>query len=315
MENQRNLSLDILKIILAVSVVFLHCHFLKDVSNIGYFSTVEGLFRLAVPTFLIISGFYFYNVTNLDKLKKWVIRLGSLYLIWMLIYSPFWLDLYNIPKILFTLLNGYYVLWYLIGALFSGIIVYFIQNLKTSIQISLILILFLLGCTIQLIGNMHIFNGIIDKLLNYNPIHRNFLFFCLPFFLIGYLINKHEIHKRVEVTFPILLITLFLVVLESNLNRLFVSSSENLDQIFTLILAAPVLFLFFKKINLPGKNKELANISTAIYLIHPMILITLINSLDYIDFGSVGNSLVVLTLSFISAIALVIINKKLKYIL
>lgn len=130
MEKSRNLSLDILKIILAISVVFLHCHFLEDISIIGYYSTVEGLFRLAVPTFLIISGFYFFYIKDLNDLKKWIFRLGSLYLIWMTIYSPLWLSLDNIPKTLFTLFNGYYVLWYLIGALFSGIIVFYIKNLS-----------------------------------------------------------------------------------------------------------------------------------------------------------------------------------------
>ena len=66
------------------------------------------------------------------------------------------------------------------------------KNLSKKIHIFLILTLFSLGCIIQLIGNLHVFNGIIDKVLNFNATHRNFLFFCLPFFLIGYLINKYE---------------------------------------------------------------------------------------------------------------------------
>ncbi|WP_180056718.1 acyltransferase [Acinetobacter sp. YH12090] len=312
MENQRNLSLDILKIILAVSVVFLHGHFLKDISSIGYFSTVEGLFRLAVPTFLIISGFYFYDVTDTNKLKKWIIRLGSLYLVWMLIYSPFWLNINNIPKTLFTLFNGYYVLWYLIGALFSGVIVYYIKNLSKNTHISLILFLFLMGCLIQLIGNLHVFSGIIDKAFNYNPIHRNFLLFCLPFFLIGYLINKYDIYKEIKITLPMLLICLTLVVLESNLNRIYVSSTENLDQIFSLIIASPALFLYFKNKNLQGKTKDLANLSTAIYLIHPMILIAIGY---YLTLNKTVISFFTLGLAFIAGIILVYLNKKLKYIL
>lgn len=264
MEKSRNLSLDILKIILAISVVFLHCHFLEDVSIIGYYSTVEGLFRLAVPTFLVISGFYFFYIKDFNDLKKWVIRLGSLYLIWMMIYSPLWLSLDNIPKTLFTLFNGYYVLWYLIGALFSGIIVFYIKNLSKKIHIFLILTLFSLGCIIQLIGNLHVFNGIIDKVLNFNATHRNFLFFCLPFFLIGYLINKYEVYSKLKISISTLFILLLLVVLESNLNRIFVSSSESLDQIFSLLLTSPALFLYFKSKNFLGKTKDLASLSTAI---------------------------------------------------
>lgn len=312
MEKSRNLSLDILKIILAISVVFLHCHFLKDISITGYYSTVEGLFRLAVPTFLIISGFYFFYIKDSNDLKNWVIRLGSLYLIWMMIYSPFWVSLNNIPKTLFTLFNGYYVLWYLIGALFSGVIVYFIRDLSRKFHIFLILVLFSIGCIIQLVGNLHVFNGIVDKALNFNAFHRNFLFFCLPFFLLGYLINKYEIFNKIKISLPVLLMLLALVVLESNINRILVSSTENLDQIFSLIIASPALFLYFKSKNLQGKTKDLANLSTAIYLIHPMILITLGY---YFTLNETVISFIVLGFATIAGVLLVHLNKKLKYIL
>lgn len=56
---QRNLSLDFLKIVLSFFVVGLHCSFLIDVNTDAYFATVRGIFRLAVPIFLIISGYYF----------------------------------------------------------------------------------------------------------------------------------------------------------------------------------------------------------------------------------------------------------------
>ncbi|WP_064096173.1 acyltransferase family protein [Acinetobacter sp. SFD] len=312
MEDQRNLSLDILKIILAVSVVFLHCHFLKNISNIGYFSTVEGLFRLAVPTFLIISGFYFFNITCLSKLKKWAIRLGLLYLIWMLIYSPYWLDLNNIPKTIYIFFNGYYILWYLIGVLFSGFFVYLIRNLSTKIHIFLILILFFMGCIIQLLGNLHILNRYLDEIFNMNAVHRNFLLFCIPFFLTGYLINKYKIFNKIEVNLPMLIIVLSLVVLESNLNRIFVSSSENLDQLFSLIIASPILFTYFKNKNLKIKSKNLANLSSAIYLVHPMILFSLSY---YIILDETISSFIVLILAIIVGNLLIYLNKKLKYII
>jgi len=312
MEDQRTPSLDILKIILAASVVFLHCHFLKNISNIGYFSTVEGLFRLAVPTFLIISGFYFFNITDLNKLKKWTIRLGLLYLIWMLIYSPYWLDLNNISKTIYTLFNGYYLLWYLIGVLFSGFFVYLIRGLSTRIHVFLILILFFIGCVIQLLGNLHILNSDLDEIFNMNFVHRNFLLFCIPFFLTGYLINKYKIFNKIKVSFTLLIIALLLVVLESNLNRVFVSSSENLDQIFSLIIASPILFIYFKNKKSHIKSKNLANLSSAIYLIHPMILFSLSY---YFILDETISSFIVLILATMVGIILIYINKKLKYII
>ena len=218
MDNQRNLSLDILKIILSISVVFLHCHFLYDVSIRAYFVTVEGLFRLAVPIFLIISGFYFFNIKTTDQLKKWVNRLLILYIIWMLFYIYFWFDIKNPIKMIFTIINGYYILWYLVGALFSGLIVFFVKEKNTKLLIFLIILLFSIGCIIQLIGNLHIFSGGLEKILNFNPTHRNFLFVCFPFFMTGYLINKFSIYNKFNPNIFILLIALSLVTLESLLN-------------------------------------------------------------------------------------------------
>ena len=63
----RNLSLDILKIIMAFFVVFLHMHLFKEVYPSLSYVLVNGLFRLGVPTFLIISGYYFFFIAAKSK--------------------------------------------------------------------------------------------------------------------------------------------------------------------------------------------------------------------------------------------------------
>ena len=52
---QRNSTLDILKFIMAIMVVGLHARFLFETSSLGYHLTVQGIFRLAVPIFLLIN--------------------------------------------------------------------------------------------------------------------------------------------------------------------------------------------------------------------------------------------------------------------
>lgn len=193
----RNLSLDYLKLVLAIFVVGLHTQFLFDISQTAYFATTQGLFRIAVPIFLIISGYYFLNVNTLEKFKKWSIRILSLYAIWMIIYSPFWFSI-NKPLIsILTLINGYYVLWYLIGTFISGFIVFLLRNTGKNILIFTIAISYLIGLTIQMIGNLHILPQFFDKIFNLNFVHRNALFMCLPFFLIGYCINKYSLDKKI----------------------------------------------------------------------------------------------------------------------
>lgn len=58
----RNVSLDLLKLLMAIMVVALHANFLQEYSLLGSYLLVNGLFRVAVPIFLIINGFYFFNV-------------------------------------------------------------------------------------------------------------------------------------------------------------------------------------------------------------------------------------------------------------
>ncbi len=48
---ERNLSIDILKVILAIAVVFLHTRIFYDLSTLLSHVFVQGIFRLAVPSF------------------------------------------------------------------------------------------------------------------------------------------------------------------------------------------------------------------------------------------------------------------------
>ena len=63
----RNLSLDYLKVFLAVCVVFLHGGWLYDINELVGYLHVNGLFRIAVPLFFIINGYYFYNISSLSS--------------------------------------------------------------------------------------------------------------------------------------------------------------------------------------------------------------------------------------------------------
>ena len=56
---ERNVSLDILKLSMAFMVVAAHARFLSEISPLGEYLTVNGLFRIILPVFLIINGFFF----------------------------------------------------------------------------------------------------------------------------------------------------------------------------------------------------------------------------------------------------------------
>ncbi|KPH13501.1 acyltransferase family protein [Chryseobacterium sp. ERMR1:04] len=304
----RNLAVDILKIILAFFVVFLHMHLLRDSYPSLSYVLVNGLFRIGVPVFLIITGYYFYHVDDINKLKKWLIRIFLLYAIWSIIYIPFWKE----DKVFINILFGYHHLWYLIGTFFAGIILFALKN--KSPQFLLLTILFLFGCgyMIQMLGNLHYFTGELDTTLNLFPSYRNFLFVCFPFLGIGFLIKKLNIDVKQKPSLLLVAGSVGLVVLEAFLNYKVIGldKKESIDLLISLLIACPIVFLYCKSIPVKTDSKILASISTAIYLVHPLIMEWIFNlhlpSFEFVIF---------ITVLLIVSLILVLINRKIKYLL
>jgi len=303
----RNLSIDVLKIILAFFVVFLHMNFLKETYPILSYILVNGLFRIAVPVFLVITGFYFFHIDSAKKLKKWLFRTFLLYAIWMLIYVSYWKD--N-EQIWLTIIFGYHHLWYLIGTFFSGLILYFLRNQSSRLLLTLAIFLFLFGYVVQVSGNLHYLNTESDSLLNDYLLYRNFLFVCFPFLTIGFLINKHRIDISTYKNSSLLVILSILgVIAEAFFNYNYISS-ESTDILFSLIFASPLLFLYCQKIYIKTTSKVLASLSTAIYVVHPLIM----KSEFYKEIQSF-KILIFLAILIPVSFGLVYLNRKLKYLL
>ncbi|MCK0923742.1 acyltransferase family protein [Acinetobacter pittii] len=312
----RNLSIDYLKVLLAFLVVLLHLNILGEHSpELGYV-LVNGLFRLAVPLFLIITGYYFLSVNNIDKFKNWFFRVFLLYAIWMIFYSPFWFKISNLSGIFINAFMGYFVLWYLVGVIFAGTLLYAMRNLKTNVLLAFALCLYIIGYAIQQIGNLHLFSGFVDKILNWHPISRNFIFDCFPFLTLGFLIKKLNIDLIFKPSLKLVLFSILLVIIESRLNYLFISKEESLDHIIAMIFAAPMIFIYVKNLKIMGENKNLALFSTAIFLIHPFfMLLYSFMSAHGILLIQIPKELFVIILSIVAGIVLLLINKRFKYIL
>lgn len=303
----RNLSIDVLKIVLAFFVVFLHMNFLKESHPTLSYILVNGLFRIGVPVFLVITGFYFYHIDNAKKLKKWLFRTFLLYAIWMVIYISYWKD--N-DQIWLTIIFGYHHLWYLIGTFFSGTLLYFLRNQSSVKLIITAVSLFLLGYVVQVFGNAHYFEGEQDSVLNTYLYYRNFLFVCFPFLTIGFLINRLNFNlEKYKYANVLVIFSIILVVAEAYFNHKNISN-ESTDILFSLIFASPILFLYCQKMYVKTSSKILANLSTAIYVVHPLIM----KSTFYTELKSYKILIFLMILIPIS-FALVYMNKKLKYLL
>jgi hypothetical protein len=204
---------------------------------------------------------------------------------------------------------GYHHLWYLIGTFFSGIVLFFIRKKSVSVLVSLVVLLFTLGYAIQTLGNFHYFKDQTDSIINLFPSYRNFLLVCFPFLTIGYLINKLNLDMKYKPSLITIIGVTGLVALEAFLNYKMVSPTENIDLLFSLLIASPLIFMYCKNRSVMVNTKILASLSTAIYLVHPLLMKWIL------DRDMPFEMLIFITLLIISSFILVILNRKLKYLL
>ncbi|MEY8759404.1 acyltransferase family protein [Chryseobacterium tongliaoense] len=306
---RRSLSIDVLKIILAFFVVFLHMHLLRDTYPELSYVLVNGLFRIGVPVFLIITGYYFYHIDTADKLKKWLVRLFLLYALWSLIYIPIWKE---DDSWVMNIIFGYHHLWYLIGTFFAGIMLFFLRKKSTVTLVVISLVLFCCGYCIQLWGNLHPFTGNMDSTLNAYPLYRNFLFVCFPFLSVGFLIKKLDIDVKLKPSLFQVMLVIGLVMLEAFFNYKIIGldKKDSIDLLFSLMIACPVVFLYGKNKIFLSDSKILANLSTAIYLVHPLLMKLMLER----HFSAYETGVFIVVLLLVSLL-LVYVNRKIKYLL
>jgi len=316
---QRNILLDFLKVILAIMVIGAHCNFLLDLSAVLSYITVHGLFRITVPLFFIINGYYFLDVINRKQVKKWLKRVTILYLVWMFIYIYYWarLDNFSFFRCINIILVGYHHLWYLNAMIFSGLLLYLMKGISDKTLLVIAISLFLIGTGMQYMKNYEVFsNEKITKILNDTSVYRNFLFFGLPFLSIGYIIRKKEFIKNIsQKQLTIAFVTSSIIfIFESLLNYLSIPVFNGFDMYFMMLLICPIIFLCALKLELTSNynSKNLALYSTGIYLIHPLLMIFV---LERSSLTQTNLTLVVTILAVITTCFLIKINKYLKVIL
>ncbi|ULB09794.1 acyltransferase [Cereibacter azotoformans] len=269
----RNLSLDALKIVMAMMVVGLHAGFLRDVHpGLSHFFT-NGLFRVAVPTFLVINGYFLER--QLDQgLGAWVRRVALLYGLWMAIYAPLWLPgALAVPSFgREVLLFGYYHLWYLLALLLGGLLVAALRPAGETVLVAVGALTFAAGVGIQYAGNLHLFDGPLDQSLNRVHTYRNFLFMGVPFLICGVLVARHEGRLARLGSGRMLALALGLLAAEWSANMIWNRDDPVFEIFVSLAIVCPVLFLTVKGWQLRGTSRSLGQLATALYLVHVAVL-------------------------------------------
>jgi len=315
----RNSSLDILKLSMAFMVVGLHAGFLGEFTSLGEYLTVNGIFRVAVPIFLVINGFFFYPILAKDGQYGWLKRILLLYAFWMMLYSYFWFSVpdmsaIGLAKLAKDIAIGYHHLWYLSGLLGAAIMLIFFHRFTSTVLLFSVVILFFIGVVIQYMGNYHFFEGSLDKLFNQHWFHRNMLFFAYPFFCIGYLIHKHSIHERVTFTVAFFVSVLSLLALlgESAFNYYQEARDGGFDNYISLLLVCPFVFIMFMKFSIFGGSRSVALYSSGVYFIHPFLL-SVLNKFS--DLKATLLTIAAILMSIVASYFIIKINEKFRFIL
>ncbi|MGN1282523.1 MAG: acyltransferase family protein [Limosilactobacillus sp.] len=148
MKSQRNLTIDVYRIIAAALILLIHTSMVnmngKIYYNKYYYYLAITIGRYCVPIFMVISGyFYFLNPTYQHKIKV-LKNLFLLWIIWMIIYMPIGLYkfiklpysevLNEILKFFFQSSLNFGGSWYLV-ATFWGIIIVDLFRQKNQMKV------------------------------------------------------------------------------------------------------------------------------------------------------------------------------------
>lgn len=273
-------SLDYLKLCLAVLVAFGHTYWLQNNMTPLLFMIGNGLMRVMVPVFCIVAGYFLYSAVARGKGGKWLWRVLALYLFWMAVYFPLWVNqIHGLVSLVKELAWGYYHLWFMAGILTAGAFVLILRSVGQTlapayeyrILLGAALVCAVIGVTLQYIQLSGVAQIGVKKF-------SNGLFMCFPFVTIGYLCGRRVARLGMGGLPPrglVLMLTiggLGLLMVEAWLVQARWTDDLMLDIPASSYVAAPALFIATLGTRLPAPPFRLDPISAGIYFMHVLAL-------------------------------------------
>lgn len=328
MSLKEKLNLDIFRFIASFMVVAIHVYpFISLNENIDYIIT-RVIFRIAVPLFLMITGYYIISksINDISILKKFTLKIIKLYLISILIFLP--LNLYNhyfldnsvVMILKDIIINGtFYHLWYFPALILGLWITYFlIKYFSHRLCILIMLILYIIGLFgdnyYGIISNIPILKQFYQLIFMISDYTRNGLFYVPIFLYIGYTsingINKLTYKRNIIY----IIMFLLLMIIEGYLLYYFNIPRHSSMYIFLLPLSYFVFNLFI--FNYKGQNKIVRDYATWTYILHPffIVVVRLISKLIHLNI-LINNSFIYYISVLLSTIFFIFVITKVKEVL
>lgn len=280
MSKKRNYTLEIIKLLAAYMVVFIHVPFPGQIGR-----AVSALARFAVPLFFLISGFYSYGISS-DKCLQ---RTKNILLLFVISMSCF-----TIPKMILFIMSrdvsgifGYFgeyldvvalknlvlfnvpvhadYLWYLLATIYVYLFFWLVIKCHINEKMVFACGILLLGISVILSEGCALFGESIPYIAK-----RSFIDMGIPFFVMGLLAKKYEQHLQrvplyaavatIAVGIVLTLVSLFAV----RVQELYLGS-------IVILFGVVVVAVKYADISGPSFVKPLTGCSTYIYVLHPVL--------------------------------------------
>lgn len=272
---ERNVTLDALRVLLAVMVVGIHARLFSDVAPLLNDALENYAFRIAVPIFFLINGYFLHAAIRRGRTAwRWAGRILPLYITWTIAYSYFFVTKGPAATIN-TVAVGFMHLWYLPATMLGGLMVYSMRSLGTRKMLALAGLAYAAGWCMQYAGNYHLAHGAADAWLNKSFVYRNFLFFGFPFLACGFLAAREGVAQRVSTSalWGAGLAGAILLALEFVANHALRMPAGDVDLLLGLPLACGAAFLAASRGRVATTRMDLAGLSSAIYFAHPLFVL------------------------------------------
>lgn len=275
----KKINIDYCRLLSAILIVAIHVYpFLSWSESFDYMVT-RVMFRIFVPFFFMITGFFLLPkaMEDFSKLKRYSIKIMKIYVISTLIYLP--LQIYNgyfsdfsilvfLKDLLFD--GTFYHLWYFPALLLGLWVTYFCVRKKVCF---VFLILFLIGLFgdsyYGLVSGIPFVRSFYDFLFVFFDYTRNGLFYAPIFLYIGYLCSKRSIsRKKSHIGFVLCFLCL---ILEGAL-LYWLGVPRHTSMYLFLILVSYYLFQSLCCYSWET-SEQVRSVAMFVYILHPLFIV------------------------------------------
>lgn len=285
-KNKYYTGVDRMRLIAAVLIITIHTSPLADFTETGDFILTRVAARVAVPFFLMTTGYFTLSRYRCDnsRLLGFLKKTGIVYMAAVVLYLP--LNLYGgyfdqpglLPNILKDLVfdGTLYHLWYLPASMLGMLIAWrLVHKLDYQKGLAVAAVLYLIG----LFGDSYY--GIAEKLpvirRSYDMMFevfdytRNGIFFAPVFLMLGGCIADKK--RRFTLTQSIIGFAASFALMLVEAMLLHKNGLQRHDSMYVFLLPSMV-FLFCAVLRFRGRQaRGLRTASLLIYLIHPMMIV------------------------------------------